>query len=149
MGKYSINPWLEIQNMREEISKMMDEALNWGQGKMKQNERVALWQPLADVYETQEQFVIEIELPGIDRERVNLEIKGHQLLVYGERRLEKDATGSVYQMLERSYGPFARNFFLPENVDTSGIRAMFKNGVLTITIPKKRVQSSGVRIEIS
>ena len=150
MGKYSINPWLEIQNMREEITKMMDEALNWGQKRNKPGEGVVLWQPLADVYETQENFVIEMELPGIDREKINLEVKGQQLLVYGERRLERDATGSVYQILERSYGPFARNFFLRGNVHTSGIKAVLKNGVLTITIPKRKsIQPSGIRIDIT
>jgi len=142
------NPWMEIQSMREEIDRIMDDAREWSMGRAAERDRFALWRPVADLYETLEQYIIELELPGVDQEKISLETKGGQLLVHGEKRIEKDATGSAYQLVERSYGPFSRKFKLPGNVDPAGIRAVFKNGVLTISIPKKETPSNSVSIQV-
>ncbi len=142
-----LNPWTEIQNMRREIDRIMDETSDWGAAHPGRGEH-ALWSPVADMYETQGYIIIEMELPGVDQEKVSLENKGDQLIVYGEKRREKDATGSAYQMLERSYGPFSRKFNLPKNVDADSIRAVLKNGVLSITVPKKEMPQQSVQITI-
>jgi len=148
MSRY-VNPWLEIQNMREEIDRIMDESRDWSMGRKSEKERFALWSPVADVYETGGHYVVELELPGVDQEKVSLESKAGQLFIYGEKRIEKDASGSAYQMLERSYGPFSRKFRLPGNVDVNNIKAVLKNGVLTISIPKKETpKASSVNILI-
>ncbi len=148
MSKF-LNPWLEIQNMREEIDRLVDEGMDRSASRKKEKEHFALWSPVADVYEASGQYLIELELPGVDLEKVSLESKGDQLIVYGEKRIEKDATGNVYQILERTHGPFSRKFNLPGNVDLNGIRAVLKNGVLNITIPKKETpKPSDVNITI-
>jgi len=142
------NPWMEIQSMREEIDRIMDDAREWSMGRATGKDRFALWAPVADLYETIEQYVIELEIPGVDQEKISLETQDGNLLVHGEKRIEKDATGSAYQLVERSYGPFSRKFQLPRNVDPAGIRAVLKNGVLTISVPKKDMPSNSVSIKV-
>lgn len=149
MGRKS-DPWLEIENMRQEMDRIMDETVRMKIKPTRGRNQISLWQPLADLYESRTHLIIEMELPGVLQEDVNLEVQADQLIVYGEKKLEKDAAGSAYQMLERSYGPFSRVFFLPEEADCSRTSAVFKNGVLTISIPKAAPrQKKSFRIQIS
>lgn len=147
MAKFILNPWLELQDMRDEILKLM-EALEDSPSKTKEKDIYAVWKPVADVYEVEEALIIEVELPGIAEEKVSLELKGSELRVYGERRLEKDASGSEYHLLERSYGPFARKFKLPDYVEKEGIKAKLKNGILTIFLPKRKSLQRNIQIEV-
>jgi HSP20 family protein len=143
------SPWTEIKSMRDEMDKIMDETMNLktrpGQGA----NRLSLWQPLADIYETGTELVIEVELPGVVQEDINLEVHGTQLSVNGEKKLEREASRSAYQMLERSYGPFSRVFVLPGNIETAPITAVFKNGVLRMRIPKVSRSKTKVNIEVA
>ncbi|MCA1742962.1 MAG: Hsp20/alpha crystallin family protein, partial [Desulfonatronovibrio sp.] len=93
------NPWIEIDNMRNEMDKIMNETMNLKMKSPKDGNRFSLWQPVTDLYETDTQLIIEIELPGVLRENINMEVQGDQLIVYGEKKLEKDASGSAYQVL--------------------------------------------------
>ena len=111
------------------------------------SERAYFWTPAADVLETREAFVIFVELPGVTHEAVAVEIKTRTLWVYGERPHE--GAEGAYHSLERPHGPFARRFTLPKGVDRAGARAVFKNGVLEITLPKERPENRCRRIPIS
>lgn len=142
-------PWIEINNMRNEMDKIMNEAMSLKMKPPGDGNRFSLWQPIADLYEIESRLIIEIELPGVLRENINMEVQGDQLIVYGEKKLEKDASGSAYQVLERSYGPFSRLFILPDNIQSSEISAVFRNGVLFISIPKVKKHKKRVAIEIS
>jgi HSP20 family protein len=148
MAKFTRNPWLEIQAMKDEIGKMMDETPHDESSHCLLRERQAHYKPVADVYETREAYVIQVELAGMQRDAVNIEVLGRELVIYGERRHEKDVGGSAYHVLERSYGPFARRFDLPEAADTSAIKATMQQGILSVTVPKKDKKAVGRRIEI-
>ena len=148
MAKYSINPWLEIQGMKEKVDRLMDDTVEKFESAYQAKERMALWKPVADAYDSPQAYVIQIELTGLTKEQIYLEIQDRELRVYGSRQMEKDVTGSNYQLLERSYGPFARQFLLPEGTDKSAITAVLQNGLLTITAPKKDISKQG-KIEIS
>jgi len=148
MAKFTRNPWLEIQAMKDEIGKMMGETHNENPGAFLARERPGHFKPVADVYETAENYVIQVELSGLDTDAVTIEALGNELWIYGERRHEKEVTCSAYHALERSYGPFARQFVLPETIDASGVRAAMHQGILTITVRKKRKMQQGKRIEI-
>lgn len=143
------NPWIEINNMRNEMDKIMNETMNLKMKSPCDGNRFSLWQPFTDLYETDSRLIIEIELPGVLRENIHMEVQGGQLIVYGEKKLEKDASGSAYQVLERSYGPFSRLFILPDNIQSSEISAALRNGVLFISIPKIKREKKRVAIEIS
>lgn len=137
MAKYSINPWLEVQGMKEKVDRLMDETKEKFESAFQSRERMALWQPVADAYDSPQAYVIQMELTGLCKEQICLEIHERELRVYGSRQMEKDASGSNYQLLERSYGPFARQFILPEGIDTNSVHAVLENGLLTVTVSKK------------
>ncbi len=137
MAKFTSNPWVEIQGMKEKMDQLMDEVHERFDLHQRVQETTALWQPVTDVYETSAEYVIQMEIAGIDKGDINLEVKDHVLRIFGERRMTKDVRGQKYQILERSYGPFSRKFNLPSSVDQDGIQAVHQNGLLTITLPKR------------
>jgi HSP20 family protein len=145
---YLINPWLEIQDMKEKVDRFMD-AARPGTSRDVRGEATALWKPAADVYETPHTYMIQVELAGLDRESIHLEVKERVLHLYGERRVEKEAGQGGYLVLERSYGPFARSFSLPKDADPATISAVHHGGVLTITMQKELPESFSRRIQIS
>jgi len=146
MAKHTVDPWFEIQGMKEKMDKLMDDVRERFDHRQLEKERAALWQPVTDAFETGDNYVVQVELAGLDREQINLEIKDHELWVYGERRMLKDVHGSRYQILERSYGPFARRFLLPKKADPEQVQASFVNGLLTVTIGKVPAQETRQRI---
>jgi HSP20 family protein len=149
MGKESMYPWLEIQGMKEKMDQLMDDVRERFDLDQRVLEKGPLWQPITDAYETDQAFIIQLELPGLEREQIRLEIKNNELRVCGERRMVKDVSGSSYQIMERSYGPFARRFVLPKAVDAESIQASLSNGLLNITIPKKHSAGGMRKIEIN
>lgn len=149
MAKYSLNPWLEIQGMKEKMDSLMEEALERFDMSEKHPERLATWCPVADAYETNDSFVIQLELAGLNRDEVSLEVVNRELWVYGQRKMIREVTCSRYHFLERSYGPFARKFTLQDTADPEQIQAVFRNGLLAITVPKEREFKDSQKITIS
>lgn len=92
--------------------------------------------PAVDVKETDKEYMIEAELPGIKKEDVHIEVKDHVLTLRGERKFENEEKKEDYTRIERSYGTFLRTFGLPEHVAETGIEAAYKDGILTIRLPK-------------
>lgn len=136
MARYRLDPWFEIRGMKERMDKLMDEVRERFDMEEGFEDQVALWQPIADAYETEHSFVIQVELPGIDRSQVNLEVRNNELVVYGERRMQRDVADTNYQIMERAHGPFARRFVLPGQIDRERISAFFQDGLLIVTVPK-------------
>ncbi|MFO7800704.1 MAG: Hsp20/alpha crystallin family protein [Desulfovermiculus sp.] len=148
MGKQTMDPWLEIQGMKERMDKLMDDVRDRFDQRQMVHEQKALWQPVTDAFETIESYVVQVELAGLEREDITLEMKDRELLIYGERKMLKDAHGNRYQVLERSYGPFARRFVLPKQVDPEKVQASFANGLLTVTIAKAKDPERKQRIVV-
>jgi len=97
----------------------------------------ARWSPAVDVRETDKSLAIDVELPGIKPENVEVNVENGVLSITGEKRSERtDEEKDRYHMVERSYGSFFRSFQLPAGVDESQIKASFHDGVLTVDIPK-------------
>src|ERR1051325_81047 len=94
------------------------------------------WKPEVDVFEDQDSLVIQVDLPGVDRESLDVTLENNVLTVGGERRLEQGEEGESYHLRERRHGKFNRNILLPPNLDLKDISADFKNGVLRVRIPK-------------
>jgi HSP20 family protein len=107
------------------------------------------WAPLADVSETEAEYLIKADLPAVRKEDVSVTVQDGVLTLSGERRQEQHAESEKLHRVERSYGSFARRFALPENADEQGIRAESRDGVLLIHIPKQKVEQPQPRqIEI-
>jgi HSP20 family protein len=96
----------------------------------------AQWRPSFDVMETAEAYIIRADLPGVGKERINIEIKAGRLSVYGERPIQRESFGTAYLSVERASGSFERNFTLPGTVDVDRAEAKYEDGVLEILLPK-------------
>ena len=94
------------------------------------------WIPAMDLVETENEFVLRADLPGVDEQDVKIEIEDRVLTVSGERKVEHEERNEGYYRVERSSGSFTRTLTLPEGVDPSAINASFEKGVLEVRIPK-------------
>ncbi|MFW6414921.1 MAG: Hsp20/alpha crystallin family protein [Thermodesulfobacteriota bacterium] len=148
-GDKTPNPWLEVQGMKEKMDKLMDEVRERFDFDKSMQRNISLWQPVTDVYEKEGEYVIKMELAGMEREDVQVVAKGRELWVYGERKRIKELTGSSYQIMERQYGPFARKFHLPGSIDSDNIQASYENGLLTIVVVKQDRDDVKKDIQIS
>jgi HSP20 family protein len=90
-----------------------------------------------DIYETVDEIVIHVELAEIDVDDLSVDVDEGILTIKGERSLSKEARREQYHLVERPYGPFNRSFTLPDSVDPGGIKGGYKNGILTLKVPKK------------
>ena len=126
-------PFFPVQ---EEVRRLFQELIHqpWGgQGSPETRD----WQPHVDMCETPEEIIVEVELPGVQREDVRIELEGDFLHITGERRTTAEHQKRNYYRLERRYGRFARQLRLPSTVAREGIRAEFDAGILVITLPKR------------
>jgi HSP20 family protein len=96
------------------------------------------WVPLADVYETAEGFVVQVDLPGLKDDDVEVHVEGDRLVLRGHRRPSEQTRPDNYYRMERSYGPFSRTFILTPDVDPDRVTATFKDGLLRLDLPKTR-----------
>lgn len=97
------------------------------------------WSPAVDIYETDHELVLKADVPDIDPKEVGIQLENGTLTLKGERKFENEKSGKGFHRVERSYGTFVRAFSLPETVDPEQVKADYKNGVLTITLPKKEI----------
>jgi len=107
------------------LEPMWEAGMSWGAA------------PAVDVVEKDKAYQITAELPGIDEKHVELTVSDGMLSIKGEKTEEKEEKQQGYYLSERQYGSFQRSFALPEDVEADKIDASFKNGVLTVTLPKK------------
>ena len=97
------------------------------------------WAPAVDIMENENELVLKADLPDIDLKDVDIQIEQGTLTLNGQRKFEKADKGQGYHRIERSYGQFVRCFALPDTVETERVKADYKKGVLTVTLPKKEV----------
>ena len=105
------------------------------------------WVPAVDLVEREGQLILRADLPGLDRDDVDVQIKDGLLTVSGERKYENESKGEGYHRVERSFGRFSRSLRLPRGVDASAVSASFDRGVLEVTVPKP-AQAQATKVEI-
>jgi HSP20 family protein len=105
------------------------------------------FEPEFDLQENDNAYFLNVDLPGVKKEDLRVDVSGHMLTISGERRYEKDAKTGRTHRYERAYGKFTRSFTLPENVKADAIEANLEDGVLSVALPKAEV-SKGRSIEI-
>ena len=94
------------------------------------------WMPAVDIYENDHhELVLKAELPDMKREDIQLTVENNTLTLRGERKLEREVKEEQFHRIERNYGSFSRAFTLPPTVDTAKVKAEYRDGVLTITLP--------------
>jgi HSP20 family protein len=146
MGKLNWTAWPGIEDFSETMDRLVDELR--ARGESRSRAEVCLWQPPLDAVETATELILTLDIPGVPLENVGVELRDRELVIFGERRFERDARGAVYHTLERAYGPFARRFELPFPVEAGAIRAELKDGLLTLAVPKRPATGGPRRITI-
>jgi len=141
------DPFKDLLFLQDRMSRIFDEALTRYKG-CPEN-ATGMWHPPVDIYETEEKIVLKAELPGLEIGDVEIEVEDSTIVIKGERRFEKNLNEENYHRMERFYGSFHRVFTLPYAVDSSGIRANLKDGVLKITVPKHQDEKKrGVKVKV-
>jgi len=125
------DPWREIEDMFDRYTK----AVGWPRGGQ---EALASsdWSPRVDIAETEHEFLIKADIPGVDKDHVKVSVDNGVLTLHGERKSEKEEKDTKFHRVERFVGTFTRRFTVPENVGVEGIKAVFKDGILNLHLPK-------------
>jgi HSP20 family protein len=128
-----LKPWTGMTGLRKEMDQMFERFLEpmW-------REMPALgdWEPTVDVSEDTEAVTVKAELPGVDQKDIDVSLHDGMLTIKGEKHAEKEEKDKRQHRMERSYGAFFRSFRLPAAVQADKVTATFKDGVVTITLPK-------------
>ena len=95
-----------------------------------------IWSPRVDVNETDHEVLLDVEIPGIDKKDIKVEVKNNTLSISGERKQENKTENDEYSRIERRYGKFERSFGLPDTLVPDSVTAKYKDGILTLTLKK-------------
>lgn len=107
------------------------------------------WFPTADIYEDKDNFKLKLDLPGVEKDDVKITFANNQISVSGERKQLTETENHKYHLIERSYGRFYRSFDLPKEIEQDNISAEFKNGQLTINVPKsEKIKPKQIEVKI-
>jgi HSP20 family protein len=113
-----------------------------------QESNLTTWAPAVDIFENEHELVVKADLPDVKPEELDIRVENNILTIRGERKFEKKVDEKNYLRVERSYGSFARSFSLANTVNSEAIKADYKDGVLTLTIPK-REEAKPKQIKVS
>ncbi len=140
------DPFKEISNLREEIDRIFDSFV----GRVPATaEREYTWLPAINLEETDDEFIVKVELPGMKKEDVKISVSEDALTISGERKMEKEEKGKTYHRVEMAYGKFQRTITFPVEVKPDKAKATYKDGILTITVPKsEKARPREIEIEI-
>lgn len=145
MNIIKYDPFRDLRSLQDEMNRLFSSSVP---RLSNQEEMSTGWSPSVDIYESENQIVLEAELPGMKRDDFELSIENSVITLRGERHFEKKDEGDNYHRVERAYGSFTRSFNLPRTVSTDDIKAEFNNGVLTVKLPKKE-EAKARKIEIT
>ena len=133
------NPARELLNVEREFNKLFNtfnSRFGFDDSSMNEDLENAVWSPLTDISENKDQYILKMDLPGVSKENLKLNFHDGELIISGERKQEKEDKDSKYHRIERTYGKCYRSFTLPQTIQADKINAEFKDGQLTITVPK-------------
>ena len=122
----------ECAGMQCEIDRMFDRF----RGDMTDDGSTSSWLPAVDVLEHDDQYIVRVELPGIDKKDVKITVHKDVLTIRGEKRKTQETKKENYHRIERAFGSFQRSFALPSSVQSEKIEASYENGILSVSLPK-------------
>lgn len=129
------DPFRDVAELQNRINRLFDDS--FGPSRDQADEmNVCAWRPATDIYETETGVILAVELPGVGKENVAVEVKDNILTVKGERFARTDIKPEAVYRQERCYGTFQRSFTLHHNIQPNLIKATFKDGMLEIEIPR-------------
>ena len=145
------NPFQEMEAMQRQMASLFD----WPQTRpglvstAQESLAPAMWTPLVDITADGKEYLIKVELPGMQREDVRLTMEAGTLSISGERKAEPEEKGRIFHRVERAYGRFERSFELPEDATTENIKAEFQDGLLRVHVTKnEKAQPHLIEVKI-
>lgn len=142
------NPSKELQEFRkgfEHFDSFLDNFIDSREGGLMKTD----FTPSVNTREGEHAYHVEVDLPGVKKEDINVDVKENVVTISGKRETKKETKEEEYYKVESSYGKFERSFTLPENVDTENIHAASQDGVLEVVIPKmEKMEKRSKKIEI-
>jgi HSP20 family protein len=128
-----LEPFRGISTLQDQFNRLFNESFrNRGE-----ESPLTTWAPAVDIYETPNELVVKADLPDANEKDIDVRVENNLLTIRGERKFEKSVTEENFLRVERTYGAFSRTFSLPNRLNADAIGAEYKNGVLTITLPKR------------
>lgn len=147
MAQSDWDPLKELQIVQQRMNKLFETAL--ARTNFDAEGGVGAWIPVSDAYELPEALVFCLELPGLSAADIDVRVDGDELVVQGERRMDREHPGEQYHRVERSYGKFVRRFPLSSDVDRNSALAAYTNGVLTVRLARRvSDERKAIRLEI-
>lgn len=138
----------EISQMQREMNRLFDAFFRGGQ--FDDGSYGTFLAPSVDILEQDHAYIVEAELPGLTKDDVKISIEGNVLTIRGEKKQEATNEGRYYHRSERTYGSFTRSFTLPSSVKIDKIEANYKNGILTINLPKaEEAKPKAVEVKVN
>jgi HSP20 family protein len=121
--------------MQDRMTRLIDETLSriW-----KEDVIQGTWSPPVDILERDNEVVLQIDLPEVNQNEIDIRIEESTLIIQGERKFSKKSPDEKYIQIERPYGVFRRTFTVPRRIDQEGIKASYKDGVLRVVLPKRQ-----------
>jgi HSP20 family protein len=140
-------PFRDLITMQERMSRLFDETLSrvWKEEGLQRG----LWSPPVDVVDREHEVVLKMDLPEMSQSEIDIKVEENTLTIKGERKFIKETPEENYVQIERPYGGFHRQFTLPKRIDQDKIKANYKDGVLSVVLPKtEEVYPKQVSIEV-
>jgi len=137
-------PFRNVSSLQEQVNRLFESTFPH----KGDESTLTAWAPAVDVYETENELVIKADLPEISEKDLDVRVENNMMTIRGERKFEQQVKEDSYLRMERAYGSFSRSFSLPNTVNTEAINAEYKNGVLTVTLPK-RAESKPKQVKIN
>jgi HSP20 family protein len=128
-----LEPYRGLATLQDQFNRIFNDSIR----NYSDEAAVTAWAPAVDIYETPNELVVKTDLPDVNEKDIDVRVENNLLTIRGERKLEKSVSEENYLRVERTYGSFSRSFSLPNTVNPEAIAAEYKNGVLTVTLPKR------------
>ena len=146
----SWDPFREMEEMQNRLSSLLGRSWPTWRSEPEEGITLAEWMPPVDIEESDNEYLIKAELPGMKKEDVKIKAEGATLSISGERKAEREEKDKKYHRVERSYGAFSRSFTLPEGTLAEKISAEFKDGVLMVHLPKdEKAKPKAIEVKVS
>jgi HSP20 family protein len=128
-----LEPFRGLSTLQGQLNRLFNDSFrNSGE-----ESALTTWAPAVDIFETPNELVVKADLPDVNEKDIDVRVENNLLTIRGERKFDKSVSEENYLRVERTYGAFSRSFSLPNTVNAEAIGAEYKNGVLTVTLPKR------------
>jgi len=153
----AVTPWqpfMDVTRWERDMDRMMDEFLGrrfrpWWPERWFGGDGMGQRAPAIDLFEEKDDIVIKAELPGMDKNNIEVKLTDNTLMIKGEKKKEDEVKEENYYRCERSYGSFVRNIELPKAVHVDKVKASFKNGILEVRVPKtEEAKSKEIKVKV-